>query len=145
YFSGSNPVNEDNWLLDLELAHHVFHTDQEAMFLQELDLDYYLKELVSEHIEFFKAKERRLKLKELLGIGDEHEDVRNKMLAVVFNTDYVDLRSYIQAHGTAFVEDNNKFDNDLVRFNLANYYWDKIKRHFNYQNESPSIYDFLLE
>src|SRR5690554_6091523 len=145
YFSGIKPKNEDNWLLDLELAHHVFHTDQEAMFLQELGLDYYLKELVSEHIEFFKAKERRQKLKELIGVGDEHEDVRNKMLAVVFNTDYVDLRSYIQSHSTGFIDGTDKYDTDLNRFNLADYYWRKISSQFNYQSESPSIYDFLLE
>ena len=50
YFTGPKPANEENWLLDLELAHHTFHTDQEAMFLQELGLGYHLKELVAEHI-----------------------------------------------------------------------------------------------
>ncbi|TQO36593.1 uncharacterized protein (TIGR02687 family) [Arenibacter algicola] len=145
YFSGERPAHEDNWLLDLELAHHVFHTDQEAMYLQELGLDYYLKELVTEHIEFFRAKERRVKLKELLGVGDEHEAIRSKMLAVVFNSDYVSLSSFIQAHGTAFIYNNEKFDKDLNRYNLANYYWGKIKTRFNYEVEIPSIYDFLLE
>jgi len=28
----NKPDNEDNWLLDIELANHVFHTDQEAMY-----------------------------------------------------------------------------------------------------------------
>ena len=56
YFEGPKPVNEENWLLDMELAHHIFHTDQEAMFLQEIGLPYHFKELVSEHIEFFKEK-----------------------------------------------------------------------------------------
>ena len=66
YFNHEKPLNEDNWLLDLELAYHVFHTDQEAMFLQEIGLEYHFKELVTEHLQFFKAKDRRLKLKELL-------------------------------------------------------------------------------
>ena len=145
YLTGEKPVNEENWLLDMELAHHVFHTDQEAMFLQELGLDYHFKELVSNHIEFFKAKDRRIKLKELLGEGDEHEAIRSKMLAVVFNTDYVGLRSYIHAHGTAFVAGNQKLDKDLKRFNLQKYYWDNIASRFNYDTENPSIYDFLLE
>ena len=34
YFEGPKPANEENWLLDIELAHHIFHTDQEAMFFQ---------------------------------------------------------------------------------------------------------------
>ena len=70
YFKGAKPANEDNWLLDLELAHQVFHTDQEAMWLQEMGLGYHLKELVTEHMEFFRAKERRLKLKDFLPISE---------------------------------------------------------------------------
>ena len=145
YFPNKKPSNEDNWLLDLELAHHIFHTDQEAMFLQEVGLGYHFKELVTEHLEFFKAKERRTKLKELLGKGDEHEDIRGKMLAVLFKTDYVNLNTFIQAHSAEHVNGNDKFDKNLVKYNLINYYWGKIKHQFNYSNETPSIYDFLLE
>jgi hypothetical protein len=113
YFTGEKPVNEENWLLDLELAHHVFHTDQEAMFMQEIGIGYHLKELVSEHLDFFKSKERRIKIKELLGVGDQHEDIRGKMLAVLFNTDFVNLSSFIQAHSAEFIDGNDKFDKNL--------------------------------
>ena len=145
YFAGKKLVNEENWLLDLELAHHVFHTDQEAMFMQEIGIGYHLKELVSEHLDFFKSKERRIKIKELLGVGDQHEDIRGKMLAVLFNTDFVNLSSFIQAHSAEFIDGNDKFDKNLERYNLTNYYWGKIKHQFNYLNEAPSIYDFLIE
>ncbi len=145
YFKGPKPSHDENWLLDMELAHFVFHTDQEAMFLQEIGLGYHFKELVSEHIEFFRSKERRQKLKELLGEGDEHEDIRGKLLAVTFNTEYVNLITFIHAHGTAFMEGNNRLDKELDRYNLKKYYWGKIKNQFNYQSETPSIYDFLLE
>lgn len=145
YFNGEKPNNEENWLLDMELAHHLFRTDQEAMFLQEIGLGYHLKELVTEHIEFYKSKERRLKLKELLGEGDEHEDIRGKMLAVLFNTDYVNLSTFIHAHSGDFIDGNERFDKDLERYKLTSYYWGKIKHQFNYDSETPSIYDFLLE
>ena len=145
YFNGPKPANEENWLLDMELAHHVFHTDREAMVLQEIGLGYHLKELVAEHILFFEAKERKQKLKELLGEGDEHEDIRGKMLAVLFNTDYVSLNTFIHAHSSAFIDGNERFDKELDRFNLTTYYWGKIKYQFNYASETPSIYDFLLE
>ena len=59
------PKNTDNWLLDLELANYVFQTKQEAMFAQELELDYEFTNLISEHIEFFKNKERKSTLKVL--------------------------------------------------------------------------------
>ncbi|MGQ1787993.1 BREX-1 system phosphatase PglZ type A [Saccharicrinis sp. GN24d3] len=145
YFTSPKPLNEENWLLDLELAYHVFHTDKEAMFLQEIGLGYHLKELVAEHVKFFEAKERRLKLKELLGEGDEHRDIRYKMLAVLFDTENISLVTFIHAHGSAFADENEKYDKELERYNLANFYWSEVTRKYNYQNEEPSIYDFLLE
>lgn len=145
YFTGQKPANEENWLLDIELAHYVFHTDQEAMFLQEMGLGYHLKELLAEHIEFFKAKDRRLKLKDLLGDGDKHQDIRYKMLAVLFGTDNVSLLTFIHAHGSAFADESEKFDKDLDRFNLNKFYWAEITAKYHYQSESPTIYDFLVE
>ena len=145
YFQSLKPVNEENWLLDMELAHHVFHTDQEAMFLQEIGLGYHLKYLVTEHIEFFKSKERRQKLQDFLGDGDEHEDIRVKMLAVLFATDYVSIKTFILAHSSSFIDGNQRFDKELERYNLSKYYWGKVKHQFNYVSETPSIYDFLME
>ena len=101
YFSNKKPKNNENWLLDLELAYHQFHTDQEAIILQELGLDFNFKELVAEHLLFFKSKERLDNLKALLGDGDNHNDIRYKMLAVLFNTEHVNLNTFIHAHGTA--------------------------------------------
>lgn len=145
YFTGAKPQNDDNWLLDMELAYHVFHTDQEAMFLQEMGLGYHLKDLVTQHMEFFRAKERRLKLKEFLGDGDEHQAIRYKMLAITFGTDNISLVTYIHTHGSSYSDGNEKFDKDLERYNLKGYYWSEINRKYNYQSDSPSIYDFLLE
>lgn len=145
FIPGPKPANDDNWLLDLELAYHVFHTDQEAIILQELGLDYHFKELVTEHLAFFKSKERINRLRELLGSGDEHEEIRAKMLAVVFNTDFVSLITFIQAHATAFTNGDVRIDKELATFNLKPHYWGQIQKQFNYQCEEPSIYDFLLD
>lgn len=145
YIPHAKPAHEDNWLLDAELAHHVFYTNQEALMLQEMGLDYHLKELVSEHIEFFKSKERRARFVDLLGDGDENEEIRAKMLAVVFNTEYVNLISFIHAHAGALVRNEERTDRELVKFNLHAFYWTKIALQFGYQSDKPTLYDFLLE
>jgi uncharacterized protein (TIGR02687 family) len=145
YFHGPKPANEENWLLDMELAQHVFHTDQEAMFLQELGLGYHLKELIAGHIGFFRSMERRTKLKELLGKDDESQEIRYKMLAVLFGTDNASLLTFIHAHGAAYAQGNDKPDKDLERYSLKEYYWKEISRKYNYSAEQPTIYDFLLE
>ena len=67
------------------------------------------------------------------------------MLAVVFDTENISLPTYIHAHGSAYSDDNDRIDKELERYNLTNFYWEEIKRKYNYQSDSPSIYDFLME
>ncbi|MFD1874328.1 BREX-1 system phosphatase PglZ type A [Hymenobacter bucti] len=145
YRSGPRPAYVNNWLLDLELAHYEFHTNQEATFLQELGLEYDFKDLVSEHIEFFKSKDRRQKLKGLLGKEDAFKDICYKMLAVVFNSSTISLPAFIQAHANAFSDGTDRLDRELTRYNLKSFYWQQIADTYKYFNSSPQIYDFLLE
>lgn len=145
YFPSKKPSNADNWLLDMELAHYVFQTDQAAMFAQELELDYHFTELINEHIEFFKNKDRRIRLKELLGKEDDYQDVKYKMLAVLFDTDNVSLITYLQAHASAYNDGNERFDKELERYRLKEFYWKEVSRKYGYISDSPTIYDFLIE
>jgi len=145
YFPEGEKPHNQNWLLDLQLAYKEFHTDQEAMFLQELGLDYFLKEFVRSHIEFFQNKDRRAKLKELIAEGDSERDLEYKLMAVVFNTDYPNLEAYIQAYANAFIDGNTKVERELERFNLHELFWRSVSRKFDYHNDQPTIYDFLMD
>ena len=145
YRTGEKPANEDNWLLDLELAHELFFTDQEAMHLQELGLDYGFKDLIADHAAFFSAKDRRAKLKELIGKGDDYHELRYKLLAVVFNTENISLLTYIYAHATQLGKGKDQLEKDLARFNLQDFYWQEIAQRYGYANEQPTIYDFLID
>ena len=145
YRTGKKPANEDNWLLDLELAHELFFTDQEAMYLQELGLNYSFKDLVVEHAAFFSAKDRREKLKDLIGEGDDYHELRYKLLAVLFNTENVSLLTYIYAYATHFGNGKNQLEKDLIRFNLKDFYWQEVAARYGYTNEQPTIYDFLMD
>ncbi len=145
YFPHKKPSRSENWLLDLEQAHYVFQTDQAAMFAQELELGYEYTDLINEHIEFFKNKERRIRLKELLGKEDDHLAIRYKMLAILFNTENISFISFLQAHSSAFSDGNERYDKELERYNLCGFYWKEISKKYNYISESPSIYDFLIE
>lgn len=145
YLPYKKPNNSDNWLLDMELAYYVFQTKQEAMFAQELELDYDFTALIAEHIEFFKSKERRIQLKDLLGKEDDFQAIRYKMLAVLFNTDNVSLISFIQIHASAYSDGNERYDRELERYSLKLFYWKEISRKYGYTNETPTTYDFLIE
>ncbi len=145
YFPYIKPANTDNWLLDMELAYYVFKTKQEAMYAQELELEFEFTDLISQYIEFFKNKERRAYLKELLNKDDDHQAIRYKMLSVLFNTNNLTLVSFIQAHASAFNDGNEKYDRELARYNLKDFYWNEISRQYGYTSDNPSIYEFLIE
>ena len=145
YLPFKKPANIENWLLDMELANYVFQTKQEAMYAQELELNYDFTNLIAEHIEFFKSKERRAELKELLGKDDDYQAIRYKMLAVMYKTDNVSLISFLQVHALAYNDGNERFDRELERYNLKSFYWKEIVRKYGYSGDLPSIYDFLIE
>ena len=52
YREGPRPADIDNWLLDVELAHGVFKSDQVAMWLSELGLPANFDTLVRAHERF---------------------------------------------------------------------------------------------
>jgi len=145
YFDYPQPSLEDNWLLDMELAYHVFQTDQAALFIQEMELGFHLKDLINQHLEFFKAKERRAKLMELATKEDTHQEVRYKILSIVFGVDSLSLSTLILSHILAYSQGNDRLDRDLSRYQLDAFYWNEIARIYGYQGESRSIFEFILE
>jgi uncharacterized protein (TIGR02687 family) len=145
YFPAERPDNINNWLLDIEIANYVFQTNQEAMFAQEMELDYSYTDLIESHLEFFKSKERKASLKELLGKDDDFHALRYKMLAILFNTENISLIAFIQEHASAYNDGNERYEKELERFNLKEFYWKELERKYGYVQEHPSIYDFLLE
>lgn len=145
YFNYPQPSPEDNWLLDMELAYHVFQTDQAALFIQEMELGFHLKDLINQHLEFFKAKERRVKLKELTTKEDRHQEVRYKMLSIVFGVDSLSLSTFILSHISAYADGNDRLERELIRYQLDGFYWSEIARIYGFKGESQSIFEFVLE
>ena len=86
YFPYEKPPNEANWLLDLELAYHVFQTDKESLYLEELGIENTYRDIVSKHIKFFESRDRRKKLKEI--IDTDKSLTLDRILQVVFNLDF---------------------------------------------------------
>jgi hypothetical protein len=58
YREGPRPADIDNWLLDVELAHGVFKSDQVAIRLADLGLPINFEDLAREHQEFFRSTRR---------------------------------------------------------------------------------------
>ena len=81
----------------------------------------------------------------MLGKGDEHLEIRYKMLSVVFGSDQLNIYSFLLAHLNALANDNSKFDRDLERYDLSEFYWSQIKKAFHFSGDNSNILEFIID
>ena len=145
YKDGSPPENPvDNWLLDLELAYSLFRTDKVQLWLDELQLQPNQADTIREHETFFSSGARIDSLKEIISSEDDALSLKYKMLLVMTNSQQ-DMEGVI---ATLFAELSSEEESSLrliKRCNLDQFLWDRLKRLYNYQVDSPTVADFAIE
>ena len=144
YRAGPKPNDLDNWLLDVELAHGEFRTDQVAIWLSELELGLEFTPVVQEHVEFFQAGKRKDALAKLLKADDTPSQIRMKMLAVCVGSE-PRLDTVIESLLQELAEGRDEKSKLLVRCNLEGFFWEQTTRHYGYQSSQPGIRDFAVE
>ena len=147
YKEGAQPPDLENWLLDVELAHVEFRTDQAALWLAELELGYEFADLVKQHKEFFKSQKRRDALKSHLSPHDTLSRVRLNMLAVCAGSDArLDsvLEYLLDEYAYSGTKDSTA-TNLIERSNLNGFLWDHLAKIYGYESDSPGVKDFVIE
>jgi uncharacterized protein (TIGR02687 family) len=145
YLPHPKPEDIDNWLLDLELAYHVYHTDQQALYLQDMGLGYHLKEWITGHLEFFHNKQRLNRFAQLLETDDPETVLTVKLIQVVLGSEYSTMESFLSQYASAFVQDRHTaIEKELERFGLKKAFWDDVSKRYGYSGDQPGIYDFLV-
>lgn len=144
YREGPQPADLDDWLLDVQLAHGEFRTDQAAIWLSELELGLDFVEIVQSHPEFFQASKRKESLKRLLKPDDTHGMIRLKMLAVCAGSE-PRLDSVVEnLLGEMALGRDDKIK-QVGRCNLDAFLWGQMKRVYGYDSPEPSIKDFVIQ
>lgn len=144
YSHGPQPDALDNWLLDVQLAHGEFRTDQTAIWLADLELGLEFADLVNQHIEFFQASVRKNALKKLLANDDTPSMVRMKILAVCAGSE-PRLDSILERLLEELVDGCEDSINLIERSALNAFLWEQMSRYYSYQSTDPSIRDFVIE
>lgn len=144
YQESSPPADLDNWLLDVRLAHGEFRTDRVGMWLAELELGLEFSAIVQNHLEFFKAQERKNSLKPLLKSTDTANDIELKMLAVCTGAEArIDVILETLLAETA-VQRDEKYKL-IARCQLDGFFWERVKHDYGYSCDEPQIRDFAIE
>lgn len=143
YREGPRPADIDNWLLDVELAHGVFKSDQVAMWLSELGLPASFDTLVRAHDDFFRSTRRMERLKAVLPRDLTHTGVRLRMLAVCAGAD-PGLDTVLEALLDELADDRDDALRLIGRGGLEGFLWDQVARVYGYRTAKPGISDFAI-
>lgn len=145
YMPYARPSHEDNWLLDIELSQKIFHTDQESMLLQELELPFHLQGWLKRQSSFFKSKERMNKFRNLAKKEDSERTLSLKLIQVAMGSAQADLDQLVRDYVESFKEGKSEqIKETLDKFELSEFFWNEVENQYNIKNESQNIYDFVL-
>lgn len=146
YKEGSAPLPENNWLLDVELAHGVFRTDKIGIWASEIGLDNHYFPFIEHHYEFFTRAVRRNRLAAAI---QKHTDeitekqLKIEMLGICCGTES-NTFSLLEALLKELYAEQEDSINLLQRSNLLDVLYALLQNEFSYQSRTPSIKDFLV-
>lgn len=144
YHEGAQPEDINNWLLDVQLAHGEFRTDQAGIWLSELDLGPEFADIVQNHGEFFNAAKRREGLKRVLADNDTPGAIRLKMLAICSGAD-TRLESVLENLLAELAESRDDKIKLIKRCDLEAFLLEQLERCYGYKSATPGIRDFTIE
>ena len=143
YRDGPQPEDLDNWLLDVELAHGVFKSDQVAIWLADLGLPISFEDVVREHQEFFRSGRRLEKLKAAVRGDDTKVKLRLRMLSVCAGADG-DFDTVVEALLGELAAGKDDSLRLIDRVGLSGFLWDQMERFFGYRAGKGSVGDFAI-
>ena len=144
YREGPQPADLDNWLLDVQLAHGEFRSDQAAVWLADLELGLEFTEVVQAHAEFFQAVKRKDALKKLLKTDDTAGKIRLKMLAVCAGSE-PRMDAVVETLLQELAEGRDEKSKLVGRCSLDGFLWEQLTRCYGYRSDEPGVRDFVVE
>lgn len=146
YREGTPPPDLENWLLDVELAYAEgeFRTDQVAMWLTELGLNYMHADVIEAHSDFCKSAKRLASLKQLLKPNESDGSIKLKMLAVCAGCE-ARIDSILENLLQELSNDKGTKIKLIERADLSAFLWEQLERYYGYHSAAPGMRDFVIE
>ena len=146
YREGPPPVDLENWLLDVELGYGEgeFRTDQVAIWLTELGLNYQHVDVIEAHADFFNSSKRLTALKPLLKAEDSPGVIRLKLLAVCAGSE-PRIDSVLENLLQELANEKDGKIKVIERSGLGTFLWEQLDHHYGYSSAAPGVRDFVIE
>jgi uncharacterized protein (TIGR02687 family) len=156
YAPSHRSPDDQNWLLDIELSHFVFSTNQAAWIVDELGVDRDLEELIERHLTFFDNKRDRLEplrviLEKRMEKPDE-EIIRLSMISVIVSDTKAERYTSKDLSGillklfqdvTASEDDRRGYEDEIERYELTESLWNQIRAEFGFDGSAHTVDNLL--
>lgn len=130
YSPNPAPNDEENWLLDLNIANYMFAADKHSLILQNLGLDVSFKPFISRFDKFFNSAKRIEALKTQLEASETSDSLALKMMAVAIGSDDT-IESVLLR-----IFENEKHFETLQKLGLEGEFFRALQHKFGYTGES---------
>ena len=144
YHEGSQPSDNANWLLDIQLSETVFNADQTSLWLTELRLDPSFLSLIATHHKFFENEAYRSLLKSSLTNSDTKPVILQKMLAILAQCD-PDLDEICYRLLAELAQSKQELFELINSCSLEDFLWKEAQRKYGYKSDVKSLEDFTLK
>ncbi len=124
------PQDEDNWLLDLNIANYMFSADKTSLILQNLGLDVSFKEFIGGYDKFFNAPSRLEAFRAMIGNNESNDSLALKIMAVSIGCDDNLESIMLRVFGA------DKYFETLSKYGLEQEFFKAVKSKFTYDGES---------
>ena len=143
YAKYAEPLYEDNWLLDIQMANEIFHTDACSIYLSELSLPPSCYDVVKIHEKFFKSEKRCNDLKKINGYNSSAQDLEKAMISVCANLEsYKPYEIAAKLIKEEFCQEKKKIYECLELSNLLFSLWNIFSDVYGYSGSNLS--DFAV-
>ncbi len=149
YSPTARPREEDNWLLDLELANFVFSTDKAAMIVQQLGVSPSLQKVISARLSFFRGQAERVEpLASLSSPEWSESDLLYAMLSVACARTKKEREKILPLDGILISltvdEGRDERWSRILEWKLDHIFFERVEQEYKISLDSPEPAGILL-
>ena len=140
-------TQEDNWLLDIELASESFRADLISMWMNEMQApdEIQYRNLFKQYRKFFNAQERRTKFGAIIKNNYSPVQMMLSMMAVLAKSKTVEPGNILRAvFQDGYELNSNAAYQRLVSYELASVFWSMVRQATGYDEKEANCLDRLL-
>ena len=132
--------NKENWLLDIVVYSEQFYADKTSLTMKELQIDISLRNIFSEHKEFFNSIDRKNKFDKFEEIIDTKEKLELGILGAVCNSKTIEFEEVLKVVlMESLNEEDNKYYIAFKKYNIEKVFWDYAKIKYGFDKENKTL------